>query len=171
VLFVQNPGNSGYGSEYMANLGNIAAAVSNGMVLVLHDRHVTGAAGVLPGGGAISSVRDFSDDAAIDVLNAGNLITDGPGGIVNDATLDGGGSSTHGYADGATLPAGAAAVLSRTDANEIVTFAYPYGKGWVVYSTIPLDYYLSDPFITPVAFRNIYAPNVVAFGAALVSSP
>lgn len=172
VLFVQNPDNGGYGSEYTSNLANIETAVLNGMTLVMHDRAVaTGtlsAAAVLPGGSSITSTHTFGYND-INLLHLTNLITQGPGGVVDDTTLDGGGDSAHGYADSVSLPAGAVALMSSAVADEVVTFSYPYGLGWVVYSTIPLDHYLAGN--NPAAFREIYAPNVVAFGAALANVP
>jgi extracellular elastinolytic metalloproteinase len=164
VLYVQNPDNGVYGAEYLAQLGDIQSAVAAGMVLIIHDRHVTGAASILPGGGGITFVR--SPNADVDVVDASTLVTSGPGGVVDNTTLDGGDSSTHGYATLASLPGSSVAVLSQTDPTYIVTFAYPYGSGWVIYSTIPLDYYLAGAGSVP-AFANIYAPNVVAYGALL----
>ncbi|MBI5380157.1 MAG: hypothetical protein HZA23_08430, partial [Nitrospirae bacterium] len=43
-----------------------------------------------------------------------------------------------------------------------------YGAGCVVYSTIPLDYYLAGAGPNPPRdnFNNIYAPNVVAYAAS-----
>ena len=37
--------------------------------------------GVLPGGAEFDIVRDFTDDANIDVRDASTMVTDGPGGI------------------------------------------------------------------------------------------
>lgn len=50
VLDVENPFNGGYGSEYVAHLGDIQNAVAAGMTLVVHDRFVDGAESILPGG-------------------------------------------------------------------------------------------------------------------------
>ena len=54
------------------------------------------------------------------------------------------------------------------DPAHIVDFAYRYGKGYVVYSTIPLDYQLQ---FTNSPFTLIYAPNVVAYGVSLLNHP
>lgn len=188
ALVVQNPSNGSFGSEYTSRLADIAAAVNGGMSLIFHDRFVTGANSVLPGGGGITTVRDFTYGANIDVAVSSTTVTNGPGGIVGPTTLDGGNSSSHGYVDASTLPAGAITPLVRGDGvggtvngptsadgfptpkrdvqadnpvtNEGVTTCYPHGAGHVLYSTIPLDFYLSGSN----NFSNIYAPNAVAWG-------
>lgn len=168
VLFAQNPSNSGYAEEYTNNLDAIRQAVMGGMTLVFHDRAVTNhTASLLPGGAGIAFARDTVSAAAnnINIATSGTLVTDGPGGVLDNSSLDGGGSSSHGYADESSLPAGAVNILSRPTSTEVVTFAYPYGAGWVVYSTIPLDYFLDGN--DPAAFRDIYAPNVVEYGCEL----
>ena len=91
VLFVTNCDNGSYHDSYLGHLADIEAAVARGMVLVLHDRYVTDAAKILPGGGGITLTRD--DQAGdlgrnIDVLDDTTLITDGPGGVIDDASLD-----------------------------------------------------------------------------------
>ena len=64
-----------------------------------------------------------------------------------------------------SIPAGARGILSQTDPSHLVTYSYSFGQGKVVYSTIPLDFYLSgsgDPTLNNT-MRN-YAANVVAYG-------
>ncbi len=167
VLFVQNPDNGGYGGEYLSRLGSIQAAVSAGMTLIVHDRHVDNAGSILPGGAGFDIVRDLSDSANIDVLDDGTRVTHGPGGVVDNSTLDGGNASSHGFAVSATLPADARRILSTGDHTHVVDFSYAYGAGHVVYSTIPLDYYLGSN----TNFDRVYAPNVVAYGVDLLNSP
>lgn len=170
VLFIDNPSNGSYsggGGEFTGNLSAIETWVDAGGVLVFHDRYVTPAETVLPGGATFNIIRNFSDDANINVLDATTLVTNGPGGLIDDTSLDGGASSSHGFAVAGSLPGTGALILSRGDPDEIVTFSYCYGSGGVVYSSIPLDYYLDGAGPGPVSarFRNIYAPNVVAYGA------
>lgn len=158
VLFAQNPSNGGFGAEWMTGLGDIDAAVLAGMALVFHDRRVDGAPMNVPGLAA-NCVRETSGDTAnIDIVNAGT-VTAG----LDDSSLDGGTLSSHGYCD--SLPAGALNILSRTVTSESVTFSYPYGDGRVVYSTIPLDFYLDGLGPNPPQddMVSVYAPNVVAY--------
>jgi hypothetical protein len=164
VLDVQNPDNGGYGSDYTNHLADIQNAVAGGMVLVIHDRHVDNAGSILPGGASFSIIRAFNDPANIDVLDDTTLVTHGPGGTVDNSTLDGGTSSSHGYAIAGSLPGAADLILSQTDPTHIVTFAYGYGAGTVIYSSIPLDFYLDNPGDLP-NFSQIYAPNVIAYAA------
>jgi len=165
VLFVQNPDNFAFGAEYVSRLGAIETAVSNGMVLIIHDRYVTAAANILPDGAGFQFFRATSPD--IDILDDTTLVTNGPGGILDDLSLDGGNFSSHGFVVAGSLPGDAASILSQTDPGEVVTFCYPSGSGAVIYSSIPLDFYLGGAGTQPtLAFRTIYAPNVVAYGAA-----
>jgi hypothetical protein len=162
VLLVQNPDNGGYGFGYTSNLAKVAEFVSAGGVLVFHDRHVASAQNVLPGA-AGDIRRDLSDDRNINVIDDSTSLTHGPGGVITNSTLDNGNSSSHGFTVAASIPAGSHAILSRGNPAELVTFAYPFGSGWVVYSTIPLDFYLGGG----TAFGTIYAPNVLAFAKDL----
>lgn len=160
----------------------IAAAVRGGMVLCFADRvpfEAPRAPQVLPGGAGITLVRRTDEggqtpldaDKNIDVLDSTTLLTNGPGGIVTDANLDGGNFSNHGFAASDSLPIGSRVILDRA-ANQAVTFSYPHGHGAVVYSTVPLDAYLEEgaDFGPPSAnFKNIYAPNLVAYCASLAA--
>ncbi|WP_428266854.1 hypothetical protein [Haliangium sp.] len=168
VLLVQNPSNGGFGGEYLSQVPAIQEAVSNGLVLIIHDRFVTEAESVLPGGAAFNILRDFADDSNIDILDDSTLVTDGPGGVLDDTSLDGGTSSSHGFAVAGTLPGDSVNIMSRTNQSEIVSMCYGYGQGAVYYSTIPLDFYLAGAGPNPPRdnFAQVYAPNVVAYGIA-----
>lgn len=169
VLFVQNPDNGAYGSEYISRLVEIENAVAAGMVLIIHDRYVDGAESILPGGGWFNIYRDFNDGSNIDVGDYTTPITSGPGGYLDDYSLDGGNYSSHGYAGYWALPYDVKNVLTRGYSGEVVTFAYGYGWGFVVYSSIPLDHYLDGG--TPATFASTYAPNVVSYGCYLSLLP
>ncbi len=149
TLYVTNPSNSGFGSEYLANRTAIANAVSGGMNLVIFDRTVTGANTILPGGTSISVVRNTTSGAT-DINIAAGAPAAFSAGLTN-ASLDGGNLSSHGYVTLSSLPPGAVPLLTRANANQIVAFTYPYGSGTVFYSTIPLDFYSNANYssITP----------------------
>ena len=168
VLFIQNPNNAGYHSEYLNNIAAIRAAVNAGMTLIIHDRFVDGAETILPGGSGFNIVRNFTDAANINVRDNSTLLTNGPGGVITNSTLDGGNFSDHGFAFAGSLPANARLILTTGDPTHIVTFSYTYGFGNVVYSSIPLDAYLSSNN-TPTAMKTVYAPNVVAYGVDLLN--
>jgi hypothetical protein len=141
-LYVVNPSNSNFGAEYMANLSAISTAVNNGMNLIIFDRYVTNAQTILPGGGGINVLRDFSDSSDINVAaGAPSSFINGPNGQITDSTFDGGNSSSHGYVTLGSLPPGAKALLTTSNPNNVVAFTYPVGAGNVFYSTIPLDFY------------------------------
>ncbi|HZP10957.1 MAG TPA: GEVED domain-containing protein [Nevskiaceae bacterium] len=166
VLFVTNCDNGGYGGEYQSRLSDIATFVSNGGVLLIHDRYVDGASSILPGGDSFTIIRSFVDDANINVLDDSTILTHGWAGDVTNTNLDGGNSSSHGFAIAGTLPGDADLFLSQADPTHIVTFSYGFGAGKVLYSSIPLDFYLAgnNP---PKAIASIYAPNVIAWAAGL----
>lgn len=167
ILFVQNPSNFEFSATFRNSLVKIHQFVSNGGVLVLHDRNVESAASVLPGA-AGTILRDFADDANIDIVDDTTRVTNGPAGILTNDSLDGGTSSSHGYILATTVPAGAQGVLSTGDPSHLVTYSYPFGSGRVVYSTIPLDYYLDGSGPT-VVNQNMarYAANVLAYASDL----
>ena len=98
-LYVVNPSNSGFGAEYMNNLGAIAAAVNSGMNLVIFDRAVTNAQTILPGtGSTITAVRDFASGSDVNVApGAPTSFTNGANGVIDDSTFDGVTYSNHGY--------------------------------------------------------------------------
>ncbi|HVG07450.1 MAG TPA: Ig-like domain-containing protein [Thermoanaerobaculia bacterium] len=167
ILFVQNPNNFWFSPIYTANLAKIFSFVENGGVLILHDRNVSAAASVLPGSpGTI--VRDFSHASDIQIVDGSTRVTDGPGGILTDASLDNGNSSSHGYVLSTTIPAGAAGILSTSNPQHLVLYSYGYGRGTVIYSTIPLDYYLAGFGFEAlnINMRN-YAANVLAWANEL----
>src|SRR5262249_18953298 len=84
---------------------------------------------------------------------------------ITNSNLDGGGNSSHGYAFASSLPSTATLLLSNGTPDHIVDFAYRFGKGYVVYSTIPLDFQLQfgGPFV------SIYAVNVVSYAVDLLN--
>lgn len=171
VIFITNCNNFAYDAEFTSRLGDIHAAVNSGKVLVIHDRYVDPAESILPGGGGFTILRNFADATNTNVVDTTTLVTNGPGGSVDNLSLDGGNLSHHGYALSGSLPATSKRILSRANANEIVTFSYAYGSGQVIYSTIPLDYYLQGfgPAGVSSNFRNTYTPNVIAYAATLLS--
>ena len=160
-LWIMNPSNDSYGAILTGNLGAISNFVQAGGVLSFNDRRVTEAATVLPGGGGISFTRLLGTD--INVVTAGTLVTNGPGGVINNTTLDGGNFSDHGFATIGSLPGGSIAIFNNGTTGNIVDFVYGFGSGRVYYSTIPIDFYLGSSN----NFHDIYAPNELAYQVSL----
>jgi hypothetical protein len=135
--------------------------------MVFHDRHVTTAANALPGNPG-TFIR--SNWPAFDVIAPTTLLANGPGGVMPDSVF-GVSGGVRGFAFIDTLPSGSRPVLAqRSSSNRIITTAYPHGDGWVIYSTIILDHYLSedaDPGANRDLFRLVYAPNVLAWANEL----
>lgn len=149
--------------------------VAGGGVIAIHDRNVCrGTCTPVPGSAGVT----FNDTGGsnIDVETSGTLVTNGPKGVITNATLDGGAFSDNGFALFATLPAGAVGILNNGTPGQEVAFSYRFGSGWVYYSTIPLDFFLSNAnnlnFIPqPPTFAAIYAPNMVAYLGCLAGGP
>jgi hypothetical protein len=160
ALSVTNCDNGGHSTSYTAHLAAITAAVNSGMTLIMHDRRVTNAGSVLPGGaGLVVAGQTFGN--TIDIP-AGSPILSGPGGTLTDASLDGGNFSTHGYST--ALPTGGSILANTGNTAQGVTVQYPFGAGKVVYSSIPLDFYLSGNGNNPPRDNlvSIYLPNLLA---------
>jgi hypothetical protein len=152
IILAQNSDNSSLGWELPGAKAAISDAVYGGKVFILHDFFVdsqyyygygsgTQVESFLPGfGGGDGLYRNF--DRPRDINFESEALKQGPGGLLNDYSLDNGNYSSHGYASEALLPAGSVTLLNNGDPSQAVTFAYGYGSGTVVYSTIPLDAYI-----------------------------
>ena len=153
-LFVVNPSNGGFGSEYTSNLPAISAAVNNGLVFILFDRNVTSASSNVPGASGITITRETEVCGDIN-LPAGSPLISGPGGTLNDTVLDGYSCSSHGYVVASTLPAGSAVWANRADTSQGTEVFYPSGAGKVVYSTSPLDAFYPYPGFNTLGVNTI----------------
>lgn len=158
-LYVVNSSNGSFGAEYTANFAAISAAVNAGMNLIIFDRYVTNAQTILPGGSGISALRDFASGSDVNVAaGAPTSFTNGPNGVINNSTFDGGNYSNHGYVTLASLPPGATPLLTTSNPSHIVAFTFPVGAGNVFYSTIPLDFYTgtNNAVITPGEIFSLF---------------
>jgi hypothetical protein len=169
MLYIDESSGSSLSSELLARLPAIQAWVNEGGRLIVHDRaagNITPNPFLLgtPGLGTVSF-----GTADLNVIDpATTLVTAGPFGFVNNANLDDGSASAHGYVMAASLPDGARSILSiGPNTDQVVCFSYPLGAGFVYYSTIPLDCYLAGGFcegIPPApVLQNIYTPNVLVY--------
>lgn len=172
IVMIDEENNGNPSAALLGREGDLATYVNGGGVVVIHDRNVQNNA-LIPGGSGIALHRDFTFGADLNVVTGGTLVTNGPFGTINNTTLDGGNSSSHGYADVSSLPAGAITFLSNgPSASHSAAFEFNLGAGHVYYSTIPLDFYLdgNGPAPHPANdFRNIYAPNVLAYAGSLLA--
>ena len=168
MLFVQNPNSGSLVGPYIAqaNLDRVADFVSNGGVLIFHDRHVTTTASILPDVPGTFTQDIGSTRTEFEVINDNNHVAQGPGGVITDTNLESANSLSFGFVNAETTPVGAMGFLSRNDANHWISYAYPVDQGWVIYSSIPLDFYLIAG--NPEIMRSTYAPNILAQGRALL---
>jgi hypothetical protein len=178
-LLVNESNNSGLSSGLSSRLADIESWVRGGGSFIVHDRFVAATEGVpqsnpfLIGAPSTLVEREFTNGADLDLIPMNNtLVTNGggPGGAINNLTLDGGNFSNHGFALAGTLPVGATGILSAgPDPNRVAAFSYGLGSGSVYYSTIPLDFYLEGFGPNPLqeAFTTVYSPNVAAYVQSL----
>lgn len=164
AVFLLNQSNEGYPAELLAALPALADYVAHGGVLIIHDAFVDGAESLLPGLTGEDIVRNVDDGRNVDFVHDGGLIAQGPGGHLNDSSLDQGYYSSHGYTLDASLGSDVVRVQTTGDPSHIVSFAYAYGLGAVYYSSIPLTAYLplanADDLV--LAMRA-YAENVIGW--------
>jgi hypothetical protein len=170
ILMLDESSNGGPSSALVAELPAIQNWVQGGGILITHDRFVNASVGTNPfllGAPGAVAHRDFSFGANLNVIPpGGTLVTNGPFGTIDDASLSGGSYSNHGWVDAPTLPAGATDILSAgASADRVSALAYGLGSGLVYYASIPLDYYLDQSGTgQPGAnFRTIYTPNALTF--------
>ena len=168
MLFVQNPSSGSLIGPYIdqTNLDRVADFVSNGGVLIFHDRHVTTTASILPGVPGTFTQDIGSTRTEFEVVNDNTHVAQGPGGIITDTNLESANSLSFGFVDATSTPRGAQGYLSRNDSNHWISYAYPVDQGWVIYSSIPLDFYLIAG--NPEIMRATYAPNILAQGRSLL---
>lgn len=145
--------------------GNAAvdAAVANGMTLIVHDWQ-DAYLPQMPGRPTATVTGFYSADLEIP---AGSPVATGIGGTLTATSLDGGNWSTHGYTQVSSLPAGSQVLISGPLSNQAVTFAYPNGRGRVVYSNMPVQCYFTD-FGCNAGTRpgmQAYVQNLIAWAA------
>jgi hypothetical protein len=160
VLWYFNINNSNYNADLLPNMAAIATFVSNGGIFMLGDWRVEEAETILPGASGVNFVRSPAEN--IQVIDPSNPVVNGPGGVIDNSTLDNLLNSNHGWADLGTLPVGAVPVLSTGNPNQIVDFYYQYGSGYIFYSAQPQPYQ---------ATREGYFINLAAFQAQLADGP
>jgi hypothetical protein len=184
ILFVQNSSPSAYGGEYRANIDAVKSAVDAGLVLIIHDRSINGSQNgnvlspmlgtrfILPLATPPTMIAiTRANSNSIFVTDAATLVASGPHGSIT-TNLNNGNFSNLGFINLATMASvpGRKGLLNTTSSaavNNSVTFSYPFGQGFVIYSSIPLDMFLKGlgPVAVNDAFKNIYAPNVLTYGA------
>jgi hypothetical protein len=171
ILMIDEINNGAPTAALLSQSTALSNWVAGGGVIAIHDRNVCqGTCTPVPGSAGVSF--NFLLGNNIDVETSGTLVTNGPFGVITNATLDNGnpptGFSDHGFAVFGTLPSGAAGILNNGTTGHEVSFSYRFGSGWVYYSTIPLDFYVNTVNVAlfnpqPIAFRTVYAPNLVAY--------
>jgi hypothetical protein len=169
ILMIDESANGSPSAALLSQATAISNWVNGGGIVAIHDRNVcAGTCTPVPGSAGISFVR--SPGTVINVQTGGTLVTNGPFGVIDNTTLGGGNYSDHGYSGFTTLPGGAVGILNNGTPNNMVAYTYRFGSGWVYYSTIPLDYYLDNNGSVP-GFKNIYAPNMLAYLGSLSTGP
>jgi hypothetical protein len=141
-------GNEDRPERLMANFPNVLAWVHAGGALIIHDSNPSANANqdIVPGLDEANFIG-IVPSQEMNVLNANSLIVNGPFGEVTNETLDGGGYSNHGYVLAESLPDGVDQVMNTDfDSNHIAVMQYEFGKGNVIYSTIPAEFYTKPDY-------------------------
>jgi hypothetical protein len=157
----------------------INARVAAGMALVVTDRAppLLVIASSLPGLASLDAGTSVGYDVN---FPAGSPILNGPAGVLTNTSLDGtpfcfpfpGGPpicfpmffpSYIGSVASASLPTGSRVLATAESATQATAFSYAYGRGRVVYSTIPTDF----PFGGGV---GPYATNLIAWAVPSFTS-
>ncbi|MDI1254238.1 hypothetical protein [Thermomonas sp.] len=144
-------------SAYGVN-ADINNAVHAGMGLVISDWDPSNNIGTqLPGAPVIS----YTNDGCLSDINlpAGSPATNGPGGTLNNTSMDGGNCSAHGSTPTASLPAGVQVLTTTNDPARTVSILYSYGSGKVVYAPLPWSWYLAGGN----GEGNVARPGMTAF--------
>ena len=167
VLFFQHPTSAAPTGPFagQANQDKIADFVNNGGVLIMHDRHVITMADFLPGDAGELTQDVGATRVEFELVEPLSFVAEGPGGTIDGNTLESPNSLSFGFADALSVPNGSIGYLSRNNADHWISYSYPVGFGHVVYSSIPLDFYLLSA--NPPQMRDIYAPNILAQARAL----
>jgi hypothetical protein len=142
--------------------------------LVVHDRSINaGTSSLIPGAGSIVFAGGVYEND-LQFNNMGTSLNFGPVGALDNTTIDLGASSSHGYAQSNSLPANARVhVAHQVTLDNAVTIEYPLGSGAVIYSGIPLDFYLGQAPGTAwyrPGFSEEYRPNIIAYALDLSQS-
>ncbi|TVQ42815.1 MAG: hypothetical protein EA365_14115 [Gloeocapsa sp. DLM2.Bin57] len=106
MLMVNNSSSrGGFSTALLNRLPSIETWVSNGGSFIAHDRFVSSSVGLsesnplLLGTPTTLTQRDLGSD--LDIIAPGDtLVTNGPHGVLNDSSLDGGDWSSHGFVIG-----------------------------------------------------------------------
>lgn len=168
-------GNPERPQSLMENYPNVVNWVQSGGRLVIHDSNPAANAiqDIVPGLDSATFVGSGEGDHTsrdMDVIDLASPIVTGLFGTITNMSLDGGNWSTHGYVLDLSLPGFVSRVFSAgdepggspiADPDQVAVIAYAFGDGFVVYSTIPVEYYTAtnDGGNFGVNLRTIYLPN------------
>lgn len=166
VLFLNNCDAETSSATFAQALPEITEWIHRGGRLIFHDQFIGGKS-ALPALADVSLIHDNEESANIEIALPDTRVTKGPKGILTNESLDGANNAVKGFAEKYTLPEKSKAILSTSNPEHVVTFSYCFGSGGVVYSTIPLDFQAETHAEEPVlkTIKEIYAPNVVSYGA------
>ena len=142
VLIIDRDNTDAY-KELSANTEAIEAAVANGLTLIFHDNSMMQVRRLVPGSEDWEFRKGFSGDEtgimSVRLDDEEHPIRDGKGGEFGKMPVE----LVAGLVGGAvmrdSLPEEAEVILTTDDPDEVVSFAYPYGDGRIIYSTIDME--------------------------------
>ena len=136
--------------------------VRAGGKMIIHDRSAGNAGGLLLIGSQESTInRNSNTFVELAPFGTGNnKLINGSYGTITTGML----KNSNGFVLSSTLPPQAVSYLvSNENTNNIASFMYPIGLGYIYYSGIPLDYYLllTDNTQPGLNYRTLYLPNLL----------
>ena len=194
IMYVHNGNNSNYASEWLTGTGQangssasssssaIWSWVNDGGILLIQDRHVSGANNMLLGETA-TITRQFNgtnDDTDFRTELNDTLLYNGAAGTLTNNTLDGGNHTDHGHIT--NLGTGEVGIGHRGTNNPTPNgesynnaFAYKYGSGLVYYDTYPMDLWdgtgVNSTYSSTTTLRyggaQTYNENLIQWAASL----
>ena len=160
VVYLDNPSNFGYNSDFLANESNLMDFVEGGGVLVMHDRFADGS---FVAGYTHGAEGPYSTD--VDFVNDTGRVADGPYGTLTDFSLDGYNFSNHGVADISDWQDSRIFVITTSmDPTKLVTIVQAIHDGELIYSTIPTDYWVGTEHD---ASMTAYMENLLSYAVTL----
>jgi hypothetical protein len=151
-------GNGSRTGTLMNNIQNVFNWVQAGGDLIIHDSNPSAnrTQDIVPGLNVAADGSDlnqhffglnhspYGGSNTMDVFpGATSPILNGPFGTVNNATMDGGNHSNHGFITADKLPAGVNKVMTWANNNttRAAVISYGFGQGSVIYTTLPAEHY------------------------------
>jgi Ca2+-binding RTX toxin-like protein len=163
VVYLDNGNGGSYNADFLTNQSHLLDFVNAGGVLMMHDRF---AGGTFVGGYTHDTDGPYSAD--INFVNDTGKVADGPFGQLTDFSLDHYDLSNHGVADiSGWQDSRIFVVTTSMDPTKLVTMVQALGDGELIYSSIPVDFWVGDSVSGHDANMTAYTENLLSYAVQL----